>query len=138
MAVKKMMIMSVTILVFKLPQRNLLILSLLMLQQHKLQSIDFDDIAICEYSDLEVCEDSDSDMNNEDEPSIEDIQETYQEIYDNWINVCNVNKSLKDKLFELACHAPTRRSNTWQPLRALEWASVSRNTFQRPARHTDT
>ena len=44
-----------------------------MLQQQKLQSIDFDDIAICEYSDLEVCEDSDSDMNNEDEPSIEDI-----------------------------------------------------------------
>ena len=27
------------------------------------------------------------------------------------------------------CHAPTRRSNTWQPLRALECALISRNTF---------
>ena len=29
-------------------------------------------------------------------------KKTYQEMYDNWIKVCNVNKSLKDKIFELA------------------------------------
>ena len=35
-------------------------------------------------------------------PSIGDIQEAYREMYDNWMKVCNLNKSLKDKLFMLA------------------------------------
>ena len=48
------------------------------------------------------CDDSKLGESDEEEPSIEDIQKAYQEMYDNWIKVCNVNKSLKDKIFELA------------------------------------
>ena len=58
-----------------------------------------DDITICENSDPKVCEDSNSDKSNENELSTKDIQKAYQEMYDNWIKVCNMNKSLKDKLF---------------------------------------
>ena len=60
-----------------------------------------DNIAIYEDSDPEVCDDSDLDKSNEDEPSTEEIHKAYREMYDNWIKACNVNKSLKDKLFEL-------------------------------------
>ena len=59
-------------------------------------------VEVYEDSDPSNYEDSDSDNSNEDEPSSEDIQKAYREMYDNWIKVCNVNKSLKDKLFELA------------------------------------
>ena len=60
-----------------------------------------DVVEVYEDSDPSNCEDSDSVNSNEDEPSIEDIQKAYREMYDNWIKVCNVNKSFKDKLFEL-------------------------------------
>ena len=62
----------------------------------------FDVVEVYEDSDPSNCEDSDSNNSNENEPSIEDIQKAYREMYDNWIKICNVNKSLKDKLFELA------------------------------------
>ena len=64
--------------------------------------IDFEDVADCEEQNFEPCIESDFDLSDEEEPSTEDIQKAYQEMYDNWIKVCNVNKSLKDKLFKLA------------------------------------
>ena len=40
-------------------------------------------------------------MSNEEVPSTEDIQEVYREMYDNCLKVCNVNKSLKDKIVKI-------------------------------------
>ena len=62
----------------------------------------FEDVADCEEQNFEPCKKSDSNLSDEEVPSIEDIQKAYREMYDNWIKVCNVNKSLKDKLFKLA------------------------------------
>ena len=59
-------------------------------------------VTVCEDSNSTDYEKSESDKSDSEEPSIEDIQKAYQEMYDNWIKVCNVNKSLKDKIFELA------------------------------------
>ena len=58
-----------------------------------------DVVEVYEDSDPSNCEIADSETSNEDETSIEDIHKAYREKYDNWIKVCNVNKSLKDKLF---------------------------------------
>ena len=58
-----------------------------------------DYIAICEDLDPTSCEDFESDKSDEEEPSTEDTQKAYQKMYDNWIKVCDVNKSLKDKKF---------------------------------------
>ena len=56
----------------------------------KIKATISDDIAICEESDPKVCEDSKSNKSDEEEPRTEDIQEAHQEMYDNWIKVCNV------------------------------------------------
>ena len=61
-----------------------------------------DVVEVYEDSDPSDYDDSKSGESDEEEPSTEDIQKAYQEMYDNWIKVCNVNKSLKDTLFEFA------------------------------------
>ena len=43
----------------------------------------FDVVEVYEDSGPSNCEDSNSNKSNEDEPSIEDIQKAYQEMYDN-------------------------------------------------------
>ena len=71
-------------------------------KKYSYRKVRSDDVAICDKSDLEFSEDFDSENSDEDEPNIEDIKETYREMYDNWIKICNVNKSLIDKLSMLA------------------------------------
>ena len=58
-------------------------------------------VTIYEDSDKANYEDTESDKSDVKELSIKDIQKAYQEMYDNFIKVCDVNKSLKDKLFKL-------------------------------------
>ena len=65
----------------------------------KMTATIFNDIAICEELDPEVYEDFEWDKSDEEESSIEEIQEAYWEMYYNWMKVCNVNKSLKDNFF---------------------------------------
>ena len=44
---------------------------------------------------------SDLDNSNGEEPSTEDIQETYQIMYENWIKDYKTNKALKEKVVKL-------------------------------------
>ena len=67
----------------------------------KKTTIIFDVVAIYKDSDSTDYEESESDKSYEEEPSTKDIQKAYQEMYDNQIKVCNVNKSLRDKMFKL-------------------------------------
>ena len=59
------------------------------------KSTDFDVVVGCGELDYEPCKTSDSNISNEKEPSTEDIREAYRKMYDNWLKVCDVNKSLK-------------------------------------------
>ena len=51
--------------------------------------------------DLEFNEDSDLDNSDTEEPSVKDIQEVYQIIYNNWLKVCKLNRSLKERIEKL-------------------------------------
>ena len=60
-----------------------------------------DDVTICFGSISKLSEDSESDDSDGDEPSTEDIQEADQVVYNNWLKVYKVNKSLKEKIVKL-------------------------------------
>ena len=64
----------------------------------KAMSADFDDVA---GRNSEPCKDSYSDISDKEQPSSEDIQEAYRKMYDNWLKVCEVNKSLENKILML-------------------------------------
>ena len=58
-------------------------------------------VKTCFGSVLEFSENSESDDSDGDEPSTEDIQEADQVVYNNWLKVYKVNKSLKEKIVKL-------------------------------------
>ena len=64
-------------------------------------STNFEVVAGCGEQDSKPCKESDSDISDEEEPSTNDIWKAYCKMYENWLKVCVVNKSLKNKIVEL-------------------------------------
>ena len=58
-------------------------------------------VTICYGSVSKFSEDFESDNNDGDEPRTKDIKNVYHVIYNNWLNVCKLDKSLKEKIMKL-------------------------------------